>query len=78
MPAYDATPIYDQSSLGGLEEDVRTVAKVWFNHDVHESIESLVANLPLAYVDFELYDRYTELPDYEMELVRAFIIELNG
>ncbi len=26
-PAYRSTPMYDRSSLGGLEEDVRTVAK---------------------------------------------------
>lgn len=24
-PAYDATPLYDRSSLGGIEEDIRTV-----------------------------------------------------
>ena len=41
-PAYDATPLYDRSSLGGLEEDIRTVARVWFEHDAHESVEDFV------------------------------------
>ena len=27
-PAYAATPLYDRSSLGGLEEDIRTIGSV--------------------------------------------------
>ncbi len=52
-PAYNSTPLYDRTSLGGLEEDVRTVANVWFEHDAHESVENFVCCLPLAYVEFE-------------------------
>jgi IS4 transposase len=79
-PAYEATPLYDRSSLGGLEEDVRTVAKIWFEHDAHESIEDFVCCLPLAYVAFEAHDRYTGPTRYGMEqLVRAFLLkELYG
>lgn len=79
-PAYDATPLYDRSSLGGLEEDVRTVAKVWFEHDAHESVERFMCCLPLTYVDFEVYDRYTGTTCYGMEqLVQAFLLkELHG
>ncbi|WP_255666347.1 transposase [Haladaptatus sp. DYF46] len=79
-PAYDATPLYDRSSLGGLEEDIRTVARVWFKHDAHESVEDFVCCLPLTYVEFEAHDRYAGTTRYEMEqLVRAFLLkELHG
>ena len=79
-PAYDSTPLYDRNSLGGLEEDVRTVAEVWFEHDAHESVESFVYCLPLAYVKFDAHDRYTGTTHYEMtQLVRAFLLkELHG
>jgi IS4 transposase len=79
-PAYDSTPLYDQSSLSGLEEDVRTVARVWLDHDAHESVEFLITDLPLAYFDFEPHDRYTGSSDYGMEqLVRSFVVkELHG
>ena len=49
-PTYDATPLYDRSSLSGVEEDIRTVARVWFDHDTHESVEGFVCCLPLAHV----------------------------
>jgi len=75
-PAYDSTSLYDQSSLSALEEDIRTVAKVWFDHETHGSVEFFIADLPLAYVDFEPHDCYTGAPDYEMEqLVRAFVLK---
>jgi hypothetical protein len=79
-PIYDSTPLYDQSSLAALEKDVRTVAKVWFDHNSHESVEYFVADLPFAYFDFEAHDCYTGSPDYEMEqLVRAFALkDLHG
>jgi len=79
-PAYDSTPLYHRSSLGGLEENVRTVAKVWFEHDAHESLDRFVCCLLLTYVDFEAYDRYTGTTCYGMEqLVRAFLLkELHG
>ncbi|RJT07433.1 transposase [Halococcus sp. IIIV-5B] len=79
-PAYDSTPLYDRSSLGGLEEDVRTVARVWFEHDAHESVENFVCCLPLEYAEFEAHDHYTGKTRYGMEqLVRAFLLkELHG
>jgi IS4 transposase len=79
-PAYDSTPLYDRSSLGGLEEDIRTVARVWFEHDVHESVDEFVCRLPLAYVEFDAHDRYTGSTHYGMEqLVRAFLLkEIHG
>lgn len=57
-PAYDSTPLYDRSVLGGLDEDIRTVAAVWFDHDAHESIEEFVSRFPLAYVELALPDCY--------------------
>ena len=79
-PTYDSTPLYDRSSLGGLEEDVRTVARVWFEHDAHESVEDFVCCLPLAYVEFDAHDRYVGPTRYGMEqLVRAFLLKaLHG
>lgn len=79
-PAYDATPLYDRSSLGGLEKDIRTVARVWFDHHTHESVEDFVCCLPLAYVQFEAYDRYSGTTRYGMDqLVRAFLLKaLHG
>lgn len=79
-PAYDSTPLYDRSSLGALEEDVRTIAKVWFEHDAHESIEYFVSDFPLAYFEFEPYDRYTRSTWYDMpQLLRVFLLkELHG
>jgi IS4 transposase len=79
-PAYDSTPLYDRSSLGGLEEDIRTVARVWFNHDAHESIEHFVCCLPLTYVQFEPHDSYSGATRYGMEqLVRTFLLKaLHG
>ncbi len=79
-PAYDSTPLYDRSSLDELEKDVRTIARVWFEHDTHESVEGFVCCLPLAYVEFEAHDRYAGTARYGMEqLVRAFLLkELHG
>ena len=79
-PVYDSTPLYAQSSLSGLEEDVRTVARVWFEHDAHESIKRFVCCLSLAYVEFGPYDRYSGTTCYGMEqLVRTFLLkELHG
>jgi IS4 transposase len=79
-PAYDTTPLYDRRSLRALKEDVRTVARVWFDHDAHESVEGFVCCLPLAYVQFEPHDRYSGGTRYGMEqLVRIFLLkELHG
>ena len=79
-PAYHSTSLYDRSSLGGLEEDIRTVARVWFDHDSHESVESFMCYLPLAYLRFEPHNRYSGTTRYGMEqLVRALLLkELHG
>ena len=45
---YGATPLYERSSLDGLESDIRIVSQTWFKHDRHESIENFVCALPLA------------------------------
>jgi hypothetical protein len=52
-PAYESTLLYDRTSLGALEEDVRTVAGVWFDHAAHESLAEFVCEFPLAYVEFD-------------------------
>jgi hypothetical protein len=77
---YDSTPLYDRSSLAGLEADIRTVSAVWFDHDDHESVEEFVYSLPLAYFRFESHDHYVESTSYEMEaLFRVFVLkEIHG
>ncbi|WP_458210703.1 transposase [Haladaptatus sp. NG-SE-30] len=79
-PAYAATPLYDRSSLDALEEDIRTVATVWFTHKGHNSVDDFVAEVPLQYVDFSTHDHYSNSPRYEMTtLVRAFLLkEVHG
>jgi len=79
-PAYDSTPLYDRSSLGGLESDVRVVSSVWFTHPNHNSLEQFVCSNPLAYFRFEAHDCYGRSTRYEMDtLFRVFILkELHG
>ena len=79
-PAYNSTPLYDRSSLAGLESDIRTVSETWFEHDEHESVENFVYSLPLAYFQFGPHDRYAGSTYYEMDtLVRVFILKgLHG
>ncbi len=79
-PVYDSTPLYDRSSLAGLESDIRTVSQTWFKHDHHKSVESFVYSLPLTYFQFGPHDRYAGATRYEMDtLVRVFIVkELHG
>ena len=79
-PAYDSTPLYDRTSLAGLESDVRTVSEAWFGHETHDSIEQFVCSLPLAYFRFESHDRYAKSTRYEMDtLFRVFVLkELYG
>lgn len=75
-PVYDSTPLYDRTSLAGLEADIRVVSKTWFKHDNHDSIERFVCSLPLVYFRFESHDRYVGSPRYEMEsLFRAFVLK---
>jgi hypothetical protein len=77
---YDATPLYERSSLDGLESDIRIVSQIWFRHDRHESVENFICALPLAYLEFDAHDRYAGSTRYEMDtLFRVFILkELHG
>lgn len=79
-PVYDSTPLYDRTSLAGLESDVRVVAGTWFKHDEHDSIEQFVCSLPLAYFLFNAHDCYAGLTHYGMEtLFRVFVLkEIHG
>jgi IS4 transposase len=75
-PAYRSTPLYDRSSLDGLESDIRTVSQTWFRHDRHESVENFICSLPLAYFNFDAHDRYAGPIHYEMEtLFRVFVLK---
>lgn len=79
-PVYDSTPLYDRSSLAGLESDVRVVSEVWFDHDEHDSIDQFICSVPLAYFIFDAHDRYAESTRYRMNtLFRVFgLKELHG
>lgn len=73
-PVYDSTPLYDRSSLAGLESDVRIVSESWFEHGAHDSVEQFVCSLPLAYFAFETHGRYSCSTRYEMDtLFRVFV-----
>jgi IS4 transposase len=75
-PAYSSTPLYDQSSLSGLEEDIRTVAARWFGHDAHDSIDEFVYHYPLAYFNFQPHDRYTGPTHYDIsQLFQVFVLK---
>ncbi|WP_394743167.1 transposase [Natronococcus roseus] len=75
-PAYHTTGLYDRSSLGALEEDVQTVASVWFAHEAHNSVDEFICELPLRYVDLAPHDQYDEPAMYEMRtLARAFLLK---
>jgi IS4 transposase len=77
---YDATPLYERSSLDGLESDIRIVSQTWFRHDRHELVENFICALPLAYFEFDAHDRYAGSTRYEMDtLFRVFILkEIHG
>ena len=68
-PEYDSTPLYDRTSLAGLESDVRVVSGVWFTHPDHDSVEQFVCSIPLAYFRFEAHDRYESSTCYEMDIL---------
>ncbi|AGB33989.1 transposase family protein (plasmid) [Natrinema pellirubrum DSM 15624] len=75
-PAYDSTPLFDRTSLAGLESDVRTVSKTWFRHNSHDSVEEFVCALPLAYFRFSAHDRYEGSTRYQMDtLFRVFVLQ---
>lgn len=42
-PVYDSTPLYDRTSVVGLESDIRTVSEAWFGQDTHDSVEWFVS-----------------------------------
>ncbi|MDQ2054069.1 hypothetical protein [Halobellus sp. H-GB7] len=74
-PAYDSTPLYDQSSLPALTEDFRTVSGVWYEHNAHDSVEGFVCQYPLSYAEFSPHDQYSGPTRYEMsQLFRAFLL----
>lgn len=77
---YDSTPLYDRTSLAGLESDVRTVAEMWFSFESHNSVEEFVCSLPLAYFRFDAHDCYGGATRYQMDtLFRVFVLkELHG
>ncbi|WP_137685227.1 transposase [Haloarcula mannanilytica] len=79
-PVYNSTPLYDRTSLAGLESDMRTVSEAWFDHESHHSVEKFVCVLPLAYFRFEAHDCYGRSTRYEMDtLFRVFVLkELHG
>jgi IS4 transposase len=79
-PIYDSTPLYNRTSLAGLEADVRTVSGLWFTHPDHNSVEQFVYELPMAYFRFEAHDCYGGSTRYEMDtLFRVFVLkELHG
>jgi len=79
-PAYGSTPLYDRSSLAGLEEDIWTVASTWFDHQAHHSVDEFVSHYPVAYVEFGPHDRYSGATQYEMaQLFRLFLLkEIHG
>jgi IS4 transposase len=79
-PAYDTTPLYDRHSLAALEEDIRTVATVWFTHEAHASVDEFACHYPLAYHDFGPNNRYASSSQYEMsQLFRVFLLKaLHG
>jgi hypothetical protein len=79
-PVFDSTPLYDRTSLAGLESDVRSVSTYWFRHDAHTSVERFICSLPLAYFRFEAHDQYTSSTRYEMDtLFRVFVLKnLHG
>jgi len=75
-PAYNSTPLYDRTSLAGLESDVRIVSGAWFTHHKHISVEQFVCELPLAYFRFSAHDRYAGSTRGQMAtLFRVFVLQ---
>ncbi|WP_049909690.1 transposase [Haloarcula japonica] len=79
-PAYGSTPLYDRSSPGGLEEDIRTVASTWFDHEAHNSVDEFTSHFPVAYFQFQPHDQYSGATQYGMDqLFRVFLLkEIHG
>ncbi|RLM53493.1 transposase [Halobellus sp. Atlit-31R] len=79
-PVYGSTPLYDRSSVSALQSDIRTVARVWFEHGIHDTIAEFVSQYPLKYVDFGPHNEYSGSTRYQMpQLVRLFLLkEIHG
>jgi len=79
-PVYGSTPLYDRSSVSALQSDIQTVARVWFDHDTHESIAEFICQYPLEYVDFGPHDEYSAPTRYQIpQLMRLFLLkEIHG
>ena len=75
-PTYESSPLFDRTSLPGVESDVRLVAETWFNQEGHEAVEPFVYAVPLASVQVDAHDRYAGSASYEMEtLFRLFLLK---
>ena len=75
-PIYESSPLYDQTSLAGLESDVQVVSQRWFRHDNHTSVENFICSLPLAYFKFDAHNHYASSTRYEMAtLFRVFVLK---
>ncbi len=73
---YDSTPLYDRTSLAGLESDVRVVSETWFGREEHDSINKFIRSFPLAYFIFDAHDCYTIATRYRMDtLFRVFVLK---
>jgi hypothetical protein len=73
---YESSPLFDRTSLLGVESDVRIVAETWFQHDDHDAVEPFIHAVPLAYVQFDAHDRYAGSTSYEIEtLFRLFLLK---
>ncbi len=59
---------------------MRTVSEAWFDQESHNSVETFVCVLPLAYFRFGAHDCYGRSTRYEMDtLFRVFVLkELHG
>ena len=75
-PVYETSPLYDRTSLAGLESDIRTVSQTWFSHRSHNSVEQFICSLPLAYFQFNPHDHYEGSIRYQMDtLFRVFVLK---
>ena len=61
----------ERSSNTSQGNCIKYVAAVWFEHDAHEPIEGFVSQLILAYVEFDLHDRYAPTTKCEIEQLFA-------
>ena len=75
-PVYNSTPLYDRTSLTGLESDIRTVSEICFDHESHDSVKEFVCAPPLAYFRFSAHDQYVGSTRYQVAtLFRVFVLQ---